>query len=144
MHRILVVGLATALFVLPVRGQPPATARASAVVRSLAFSDDGSRLAAGAMPAASDGIILVWDVATRKPVSKFTAAGQFPNVAFTPDGKAVVFANGGSSLGLLDPTAGTRTGGWGPFPAQLTSVQRGPDGMWLALGKDNTIYLWDP
>src|SRR5947209_339786 len=144
MTRMLFVGLMAALFTLPAAAQPPAKAQVSAAVRSLAFSDDGSRLAAGVMPPGRGGAVIVWDVATRKPVSKYEQAGESPNVAFTPDGKTLVFANGRSSLVLLDPATGAKTGESGPLPAQVTSLHRGPDGMWLALGTDNTVYLWDP
>jgi hypothetical protein len=46
-------------------------------------------------------------------------------------------------LTLIDPASGAKAGEIGPFPSEVTGVQRGAEGQWLALGKDNMIRLWD-
>src|SRR5262249_18016770 len=142
-HSILTALLAT-LAAGQTPAQPPAKATSTtAAVRSLVFSDDGSRLAAGVMPPGRGGMVFVWDVSNRKVVSKYDQAGDQPVVAFTADGKAVVIANGRTMLTLIDPATGAKTGDIGPFPSEVTSVQRGAEGQWLALGKDNMIRVWD-
>jgi WD40 repeat protein len=140
--------LLTALLATVVASAAPAqpaakAAGTSATVRSLAFSDDGTRLAAGVMPPGRGGVVLVWDMSTRKVVSKYDRAGESPVVAFAADGKAVVVANGRTVLTLIDPATGEKTGEIGPFPSEITSIQRGGEGKWLGLGKDNMIRLWD-
>lgn len=142
MLRVCFLAHLIALATNPATAQPPAKATATPAVRSLAFSDDGARLAAGVMPPGRGGIVLVWDVSTRKRVSMYDQAGESPNIAFAPDGKSIVLANGRKSLSLIDPVAGTKTGELGPFPSEVTSVQRAGE-RWLGLGKDNRIYLWD-
>src|SRR5262245_28403157 len=106
--------------------QPAAKAPATtAAVRSLAFSDDGTRLAAGVMPPGRGGMVVVWDVSTRKVVSKYDRAGESPVVAFAADGKTIVIANGRKSLTLIDPATGAKSGELGAFPSEVTSIQRG-------------------
>jgi WD40 repeat protein len=141
-----VVGLLSAVLIArPAASQPPAqTVAATSSVRSLAFSDDGSRLAAGIMPPGRGGVVVVWDVSTRKVVSRYDRAGESPSVVFTPDGKSLVLANGRAAPTLLDPATGEKIGDLGLFPAEITSVQRAADGQWLGHGKDNQIHLWDP
>jgi WD40 repeat protein len=124
----------------------PPTKKASAeppVVRSLSFSPDGTRLAAAAMPKDRGGLVVVWDVATRKLVSKYDRAGESPTAVFSPDGKVLAVANGRAILTLVDPATGQKAGELGPFPSELTGVAPAGAGKWVALGKDGVIRLWD-
>src|SRR5262245_53629712 len=124
--------------------QPAAKATGtSATVRSLAFSDDGSRLAAGVMPPGRGGMVVVWDVGGRNVVSQYDRAGESPVATFAADGKSLVIANGRKMLTLIHPATGAKSGELGPFPSEVTNIQRGAEGQWLALGKDNMIRLWD-
>jgi WD40 repeat protein len=112
-------------------------------VRSLSFSPDGARLAAGAVMPGGGGRVLIWDVAGRKLAIRSDQVGNLPMVTFAPDGSAVAVADGQSVVALLDPATGKPAGELGPFPSEVASVAKGPKGHWLALGKDNVIRLWD-
>src|SRR5688572_16009702 len=79
--------------------EPPA-------VRTLSFSPDGTRLAAAAMPRDRGGLVVVWDVAGRKEVSRYDRAGESPAAMFSPDRKRLVLANGRKLLTVLDPATG--------------------------------------
>ncbi len=127
----------------PSFAQPKAKLGSALAVRSLSFSDDGKRLAAGVVDPGRTGLVFVWDVATRKLVSKFDQAGKLPNVVFAPDGRSLVLADGQMFLTIIDPAKGTKTGEMGPFPSEVSNVRRGSAGQWLALGVDNAIRVWD-
>ena len=112
-------------------------------VRTLSFSPDGNLLAASVMPKDRGGQVFVWDVATRKLVSKYAQAGETPAAAFAADGKSIVLANGRTLLTRLDPRKGEKLGTIGPFDAEITTLARAGDAGWVTLGKDFAFRVWD-
>lgn len=129
------------------RGQAPPVKQkplTGPIVWSLSFSPDGSRLAAGVTTPNRDGVVQVWDVASRKRVAKSDPLDQRLVVAeFTPDGKAIAAAHWGKAVTLLDPKTGAKAGEMGPFAVEITAVTRGARGQWVVLGTDNTFRVWD-
>jgi WD40 repeat protein len=113
------------------------------VVRSVNFSPDGTLLAASAMPKDRGGIVCVWDVATRKLVSRYDRGGETPIAAFSADPNSLVIANGLKLLPVLDPMSGKKVGEIGPLPAEATSLWSLAAGRWLIVGKDNVFRLWE-
>ncbi len=112
-------------------------------VRSLSFSPDASLLAAAVMPKDRGGLLIVWNVADRKLISKYDRAGESPMAQFAPDGKSIVLANGRKLLPVIDPTTGQKKGEIGPLPSEATDLAVAGKGKWVVRGKDNVLRLWD-
>jgi WD40 repeat protein len=115
-------------------------------IRTLAFSPDGTRLAAG-----SHETVALWPIAAEpgKPTfrSRPSRAGRGPAaIAFSPDSTQLAAAHAHGTAKLWDlrtgePAAALRhTSGW---TRRLTAVTFSPDGTLLAAGaSDGTVRLW--
>ncbi|UQS22699.1 caspase family protein [Amycolatopsis thermalba] len=119
-------------------GAPPVDLAADDIVRGLAFSPDGTLLAAGVSYS-----IKLWDPVTHRllaPLSGHITVAR--SVSFSPDGKTLVCVDSGGEVTLWDPIARTYTTkltGTG----HVTATTFHPDGTGIACGnEDGTISLW--
>ena len=102
----------------------------TATVTALAFSSGGSYLAA-----ASGTTLWVWDVASKQVVVKHSINKQhFKDVAFTPDGRFLVFARNDATVSLWDTTSWTQVAAYDFGIGPMVSVACAPDGMRAAVG----------
>ena len=113
-------------------------------IDDFAFSSNGRTIIIGY----ADGAIRLWDVYTRQHVktyNKFRDAmsnGAIGNIAFTPDGKTLVWGKEG--MGLWDADTDEHkmiltSNEWGNHSLELS-----PDGKIIAVAfGDNLIKLWD-
>lgn len=115
--------------------------------RSLAFSPNGRRLAAGS--ASLNGLVWVFDVTDKQPLEQAVlrgAKGAIEALAFSPDSKLLAGGGEDRTLRIWEPVPG----GTGAARSQLvghsgpiTGVTFAPDGQTVATAStDSTVRLW--
>jgi WD40 repeat protein/DNA-binding SARP family transcriptional activator len=129
-------------------GKGPADEQA---VPSLAFSANGSRLAAAS--AAGPGVssrarVLVWRVGDASRISTWLSSADSSVVAFAPDGKTLAVGGQSGRVTLLDPARGTVRRTLSPIGAAdqepISTLAYAPDGT-LATGSwTGVVQLWSP
>jgi WD40 repeat protein len=118
------------------------------LVHAVAFSPDGNRVASGAMEAANNGTVSLWDANTGQLI-KAAPIGDADAivwaVAFSPDGRRIAAAGADGVVQLLDALTLERIGQ--PLRGHEDTVAGlafSPDGRTLAsASRDETIRLWD-
>jgi len=110
-------------------------------IRSIAFSPDGTTLAAG-----SAETIELWRIrigrATRTLRAKGRSGQSIRSVAFSRDGKLLAAA-GHTAIGLWDVAGGQEVHRPPHHDLDVICVAFSPDGKFLASADDDTIRLWD-
>ncbi|MGH9768708.1 MAG: c-type cytochrome domain-containing protein, partial [Blastocatellia bacterium] len=114
-------------------------------IRALAFSPDGSRLAAGGGSPAQFGEVKIWSVADRKEI--FSIRGHRDNifgVAFSPDGTRLATCSYDRLIKLWDATTGKEIKTLKDHTDAVFGVAFSPDGRRLASASaDRTVKIWD-
>jgi uncharacterized protein with WD repeat len=113
-------------------------------VRALAFSRDGSLLAAaGGLPARS-GEVKIWDVGGRKLLHTINGhADCIFAVAFSPDGKTIATSSYDKLIKLWDIASGKEIRTFKDHIDAIYALAFTPDGQRLISGAaDRTIKIW--
>ena len=109
------------------------------IVRSVAFSPDGSRIATGG----EDGSTKLWD-RDGKPITSINSnLGRVYSVAFSPDGSRIATGGSDGSTQLWDKDGKAITT-INSNQGSVYSVAFSPDGSRIATGgRDGSTKLWD-
>ena len=130
----------------------PLPGRQSALVQSVAFSPDGSHLAALTRPAGSDdpkaaGEVRVWDAGSGKERLRFETRPGSSGLAYSPDGQRLAEIGGaGTSHRLRDARSGNEVLELtlDPSAGMSGAIAFSPDGSRLAgSSADSKVRVWD-
>ena len=111
-------------------------------VTSVAFSPDGTILSSASD--SQDGMVKLWDVATRTNTARLEGHTRLTSIAFSPDGTTLASGSWDGMVKLWDVATRTNTARLEGHTDGVTSVAFSPDGTTLASGLgDGTIKLWD-
>jgi eukaryotic-like serine/threonine-protein kinase len=106
--------------------------------RSVAFSPDGRLIATGSEA------ILLWDAATMQKVARFETDAIVWSVAFSPDGKWLVSAQGDGSVLVWNVAERERLASFNEHSGAVRAVAFAPDGRRAAsAGEDRSIIMWN-
>jgi WD40 repeat protein len=110
-------------------------------IRNLAFSPDGSRLAAGSWNHA----VKIWDVATGKALATLKGhSGVVWGVAFSPDGRRLASGSADGTIKLWNTADNQELRTLKGHTGAIRSVAFSPDGRRLASAcVDKTVKIWD-
>jgi WD40 repeat protein/transcriptional regulator with XRE-family HTH domain len=111
-------------------------------IRDLAYSPDGTRIAA----AANDRTARIWDLASGRLLLtlKPEAPGDPVSVAYSPDGTRLAVVGAGPLLQLYDANTGAVLLALTGHGGNVTDVVFSPDGTLLATAsEDQTAKVWD-
>lgn len=113
------------------------------LVRSVAFSPDGSRIVSGSW----DKTIRLWDAATGQQIGKPLIGHRdyVTSVAFSPDGTCLVSGSDDKSIRIWDTLTGEQIGeALLAHTSRVWSVVFSPDCQKLVSGSiDGTTRIWD-
>lgn len=114
-------------------------------VRSVAFSHDGTLLAAAGGLPARKGEVRIWDVSTRKLVQTIQGhADCVYAVAFAPDGKSIATTSYDKLVKTWDVQSGKEIRTYKDHIDAVYALAFTPDGKRLVTGAaDRTVKIWD-
>ena len=113
-------------------------------IRCIAFSPDGSLVAAAFGEPKQRGCVVLWKVETKKRLWTYVADDGVPTLAFAPDGKTIAIGGYDHIAKLLDTQTGRVLKVFAAHTNYVRAVAIAPDNKTLATGSwDGTVKTWD-
>jgi WD40 repeat protein len=113
-------------------------------IRCVAFSPDGTLLAATFGEPKERGRVVLWNVAGRKRLWSHVEDDGVPAVAFAPDGKTMAIGSYDNNARLLETQTGRTLRVFTGHTNYVRAVGFAPDNKTLASGSwDGTVRIWD-
>lgn len=131
----------------------------SGFVRSVAYSPDGSTIAAGMWDSANGGTVRLYDPQTGEELDRYfahTTAGV--SVSYSRDGLRLTSIAWDRTVRIWDVQRGVEITSYSGFPERVLAVDSSPNGEYLLLGSgnignnnytgtdravDRSVWLWD-
>ena len=110
-------------------------------VRAAEFSPDSRLL----VTAGADGLGIVWNVQSGKPMSTLVGhVGALTSAVFSPDGSTIATSGVDHTVRLWDVESGKQIAGFTGHTDVVDQVRFNPDGGSLvSAGEDGTVRVWD-
>jgi WD40 repeat protein len=110
---------------------------------AMEWSPDGSHIASGD----GDGLVVIWDTATRQPVVQFletqTPGGDWvKSLAWSPDGTRIATAGDFQTVQVWNAATGQRLFAVQPEHS-VEDIAWSPDGTRIAGVQQNAFFVWD-
>ncbi|KAJ7892065.1 WD40-repeat-containing domain protein [Mycena olivaceomarginata] len=113
--------------------------RPGSAVKSVAFSPDGSRLAAASFDAVD-----LWNTETAERYALMSGTRMGDAVTFSTDGSRIAFSSGFGDIMIVLVATGEKEHVLSGHPYSVESVAYSPDGSRLASSSnDGTVRIWD-
>jgi serine/threonine protein kinase/WD40 repeat protein len=111
--------------------------------RAIAVSPDGKYLLSASTWPVADGLIRVWDIATKKVVHTMTGSkGDIPTILMSQDGKRAISSSEDGVIRFWDYVNNRETLAVETSKRLVIGMALSPDGKWLATGGDSEfIYI---
>jgi WD40 repeat protein len=134
---------------IPSVQQPPfELASIPSPVPAIAFSPDGSWLAASESPSTysgRDGVVRLWATDPDQPQAPaLPHSGRMSGAAVSPDSSWIATAGDDANVRLWEASTGRLWSVLRGHTRRVNSVAASPDGSWVASGSDDrSVRLWD-
>jgi WD40 repeat protein len=114
-------------------------------VRSIAFSPEGTRVAAGTVYKKEDATVFLWDVASTTLLHALHGHENLVHsVEFSPDGSTLASGSWDGTIRLWDADSGTARKTIRAHAGRVSRIAFHPDGTRIAsAGSDASARLWD-
>nr|BBH93039.1 hypothetical protein KTA_12380 [Thermogemmatispora argillosa] len=114
-------------------------------IQALAWSPDGSRIAAGQWPREDAGVAFIWSASLNETLLTYNGQhGGVLSVAWSPNGNWIASGSSDHSVHIWDASSGSLFTAYQGHRDSVPAVAWSPDGHLIASGSfDRTVQIWE-